>query len=231
MPVEAMPSPADDLSPQRAAVVPRAHRRGCEASLPLAELLLPVIRSMNKGIILITAPPGGGITTALAHLRAVFPADLRVKIFDSNKVGPARRQARDCPVVLGATAPFSDEHCLEHFSLSAWTLDDCIEYLVARHPQQCRSVIARLEEDQSLATLKGSPQLLTMVMDAMADNESHIESRQILRDHLRRIIPPGSVRDRLIIDGSLHAELKNDQWHWWRHRRFHPSDSGDLRRH
>jgi uncharacterized protein YjbI with pentapeptide repeats len=215
----AMPMFGDDGAiPRRAEVVPRAHRRGCEASLPIDRLLLPVIRSGVKGIVRIAAPAGGGKSTAIRHLRAVLPAGADVKLFDAHQLADAQRAACGGLAVFASSDPVMDEKFVDVFYLSPWTLDDCMEYLHAKNPQLCGSVLNRLCGEVSLATLAGLPQFLCLVMDRMCEDVILGGAREILRQHIRRILPTGPALDRLIVDGPSFAPLTPDQWRWWQHR-------------
>jgi len=196
----------------------RGHRRGSSASLPVDQLLLPVIRSASRGLALITAPAGGGKSTALQHLRAVIPADVAVRFFDVDQIAEARRVAATGWVVLAATDPQLVDGVVEVVQLSRWTLDDCLEYLHAKHPVDCASVLSRLSRDKSFEIMEGSPQLLTLVMDLMAGDASLDCGRGILRKQIRSILPSGDALDRLVIDGLSLAPLNSEQWRWWRHQ-------------
>jgi len=210
----------EGLRAERAAVTPRAHRPESEANLPIDQLLLSLTRTESKGLVLITGAPGDGKTTALEHLRAVLPNDLAIGLFDLHHISEAKRSAQCRLTALAALDAQGFGALLDRFVLAPWTLDDCAEYLLATHREQCASVLARLRQDASLRSLKGSPQLLTLVMDAMAADPTILDSRQVLRNHIRKLHPPGDALDRLMIDGALHGRPTKEQWHWWRHERI-----------
>src|SRR5665213_1892994 len=211
------PAAEDELTPQAATVIPRGHRLRGEASLPIDRMLLPVIRGKSRGIVFITAPPGGGKTTALRHLRAVLPTDAQVPLFDAHQAADAKQAAASRIVVLAGVDPQPHAGFVDVIVVSSWTLDDCLEYLVARHREACASILERLRNDQSLSNSRGSPQFLTLAMDAMACDPSLRTSWEIVRHRIHQIIPPGMALDRLILDGPLHAPLSTEQWRWWRH--------------
>lgn len=199
------------------AVTPRAHRMRSKANLPIDQLVLPIVRSKVTGLVSISAPPGGGKTTALHHLKAVLPTDAAVEFFESHQSLEAKVASSTALVLLAASEPVLVQHTIDVFQLSPWTIDDCMEYLLSRYRPQCRSVLDRLRRDASFAALEGSPQLLTLVMDAMAANESLANCRDILQNHLRQVIPPGLTRDRLMVDGDSSAASNENLWRWWRH--------------
>ena len=195
--------------------------------MPIDRLLLPLVPGTSKGIVVIIAPPGGGKTTALQYLRAILPADMQLGLFDASQVVEARQAAASGLVVLTTADAQAADDFVEVFTLCPWTLDDCLEYLAAVHRQSCSSVLSRLGRDRSLSVLRGSPQLLSLVMDAMAGDVSLENSRDILRRQVQQIIPAGPALDRLILDGPIHAPLNNEQWRWWRHEAIQQICSAD----
>jgi uncharacterized protein YjbI with pentapeptide repeats len=207
----------DSLSPQRAAVMPRGRWSNTKASLPIERLLLRRIEAKAPGHVLITAPPGGGKTSALRHLRAVLPSDAQIAFFDGDLPSEAFDVAASKLVVSSAANANHATKSVSVIELSPWTLDDCVAYLAALHRDQCASVLSRLKEDQTLAIANGSPQLLALILDAMAGDPALTSSREVLRRHLVQVIPPGWTRDRVELDKSARAVLSEEQRRWWRH--------------
>jgi uncharacterized protein YjbI with pentapeptide repeats len=179
---------------RRAAVVPRARRVGTSACLPLDQLIVQLLQTHRKGIIYVTAPPGGGKTTALEHLRAVLPAYPRVGLFDEPR-NHFHYAAAGESVVVVAQRSNNNVMALAVFELAPWSADDCLEYLAATHREQCASVMSRLHEDASLALLQGCPQLLAYAMDAMAADASLAGVSDALRRLVWDMVPPGRQRD------------------------------------
>jgi uncharacterized protein YjbI with pentapeptide repeats len=207
----------DELTPRAAAVRPRGHRLRGAASLPIDQFVLSAIGKRSTGIILVTAPAGGGKTTALRHLLATLPDDVRVRVFDSDRAERARDACVTGPVILAAAEPQAlGDDLVEVLELNAWTLDDCLEYLANRHRDQCASVLKRLSSD-TIDFLEGSPQLLSIVMDAMAADPSAADPREVLRQHVEKIFPLGDFLDRLILEGPAHARPSAEQSRLWRH--------------
>jgi uncharacterized protein YjbI with pentapeptide repeats len=207
------------LTPQPAAVVPRVRRGDSQAGLPIDRLLLLMLRErITTGLVVIVAPPGGGKTTALRHLSAVLPADGPIQLFDADQSGAAQRAAWKNLAVLAVSEPSPNYRYLEEvLRLCPWTLDDCLEYLLARHPQQCHSVLTRLKDDASLAGLAGLPQFLALAMDAMAHDPSLMEARDAVRHHVWQLLPPGVTLNRLVAEGDGRGSLTIEQRRWWRH--------------
>src|ERR1035438_7839183 len=104
--------------PGLAAVTPRGHRLRSKACLPIQQLLLPVITSKITGTVLLTARPGGGKTTAIRHLRAVFPDDGRVAFFDVHQAAQALEAAASRLVVLAASETRLGRPYVDGFELS-----------------------------------------------------------------------------------------------------------------
>ena len=222
-----------DEQPQRAAVVPRAHRRGKLSSLPIERLTAPYLEQGAHGILRIIAPPGGGKTTALGHLRAALPAKCSIRLFDANQEAMAEQAAKSELVILAAEEFDPAMDALDSFELCPWTTDDCLEYLAARHRTRLAEVMKRICQDSSLAMLKGSPELLTFAMDRMAADSSLTSAMEVLRQVIATLNISESIReslmilccDRLGIRASellLPEEIKSpaltmEQARWFRH--------------
>jgi uncharacterized protein YjbI with pentapeptide repeats len=199
------------------AVTPRGHRSGCSASLPIDQFVIPIIEKNDRGVVLITAPPGGGKTLALDYLRTVLSARREVGFFDSHQIDPAFRAGASGLVILATQMLEPPGEVLDTIFISRWTLDDCMEYLHVRHRAACKSVLARLGRDPTLPTLEGSPQLLVPVMDSMAADERVDTCQDALRHHIRKIFPPAPGSDPLVSQNLSSPKLNDERYRWWRH--------------
>jgi len=194
--------PDDPLAPRVAPVAPRARRPGSTAALPLEQLVLPILQSHSEGRINIIAGPGEGKTTALKHLRAVIPQSFHIRLVDTKRIEIAAR-------IVTSKAVLDNCEMLAVFELCPWTLDDCLEYLVAVHRPQCASVLSRLKDDPSLPALKGNPQLLTLAMDSMARDSSIASAREALRIHISNLPVESLPKDE--------AKFIKRHFYWFRH--------------
>lgn len=170
-------------------VTPRARRQDGFARLPLNRLIVPLVESVRVGLICIVAPPGGGKTTALRYLRAVLSAHPDIHLFDEDQQARAEDVARSHRAILACKCFVNT--AIETFELCPWTLDDCMEYLAGLHRPQVASVLDRLAKDESVELIKGSPDLLSFVIDEMAANPSLATARQTLREFIEHLaLPP-----------------------------------------
>ena len=197
----------------RPAVVPRAHRVGTEASLPIDRFVLLLMESGKSGVVRVAGSAGGGKTTAMRYLRSVLPASGRFSFLDEGKL-------IDLSPGAGPALAISSERVhgdvLETLELCPWTLDDCMEYLAATHRDKCAAILSQFERDKSVGMLQGSPQLLTLVMDAIASDATG-SARDILREHVWRIIGPRRISEAIIITPPDEISLEPEVKVWWRH--------------
>ena len=179
-----------DVRPARAIVRPRVICPETGDVVLLEDVVNIHLQAKTCSRLIIIGGPRSGKTTALLHLASLPYADqLRIWSCDS----PAEREflfSQDTTVnplqVCAVTSEFYDsggesknQHSLR-LQLASWTDDDIIEYLLARHPQRCKSVMTRLSGDQLKSSLGGNPELLTIVLDALAA-DSGIDVRTALR--------------------------------------------------
>ena len=137
--------------------------------LPLEEEIRQLYDNNDRGAIRITGGPGTGKTTALKHLAAVFLPDGLVKICDDadpDRVSKLTRQS----LVVYTTSPKEPEHLgdLATFRLAPWNRDDLIEYLLAVHPEECASVMSRLDLPAGELPYQGRPEIWGVILDVLA---------------------------------------------------------------
>jgi uncharacterized protein YjbI with pentapeptide repeats len=178
--------------PDRAPVKPRVISPETGDAIPLEDIL-PDLGKEPGAVIEIVGGLGSGKTTALAHLAATAPADLEVVYLDDASplsVVDAARSAvvvctsRDSQALRGAAS----------FRLAPWGNDELLEYLLAMHPLQCRSVLVRLQAAPDRHLPQGLPELWRLVLDRMAEDESLTCLIAALREDLQRRLPDADQR-------------------------------------
>ncbi len=171
------------IQPQRAPVTPRVLCPETGDAIPLEEAMPPP-GQRSRGAIEIVGGPGSGKTTALAHLDAVtWPNEDVLFLDDPGPARAARQSAKRFVVYTSNTPHFSI--AAESLYLAPWTEDDLIQYLLAVHPDQCRSVMGRLRGADHRGWLVGVPQLWRIVLDEMACDPGVVDVREPLRRHWR----------------------------------------------
>jgi uncharacterized protein YjbI with pentapeptide repeats len=210
----------------RAAVAPRVHVRDGEAALPIDVVIGGMALRGARGLVVLTAPAGGGKTTALCHLRGVLHDD-NVGLFDVGGEAAAMSEAARRLTILAAEKVHPSWDVAEVLALCPWTPDDQIEYLAATHRERCAAVLDRLKRDDTVGMLLGSPQLLARALDRMA-GESRLDSTYEGISQLAwELFPPGGQRQELasayakelgapIANGSS-TTLTAEAHRWWRH--------------
>lgn len=176
---------------QRALVRPRAISPISGESLPLEEMVSEYLSEragegrLPGTIIQISGGPGAGKTTALAHLAAVLPQSSLVDFRDDASPDVVFVQSA-CPVRIAAIRSNQHDRSDIVFCLAPWTQDDVLEYLLARHPGQCASVLRRVRAAADRHLPDGNPDLWTSILDEMAANQSTSTIRMAIERCLQK---------------------------------------------
>lgn len=162
-------------------VRPRVLGRGAgEESRLLEELLEERATRGEPGTLFLLGPEGSGKHTALEYVRRRFAGDERIV---ANGGGSPDEQV----VRVSIASPLAEEWipAAARLALAPWACDEWIEYLLARHPAACKSVMARLERPVEHLDLPGLPALWAALLDRMAAEPGLRDSFQALRAVLR----------------------------------------------
>ena len=195
----------------RAAVEPRARgttRSNWTSTLLLTDIISELIDSQTTAVRL----TGEGKTSAIRHLRDHFADYPGVRFIDDSQ--PVNNIADWKLTVF--SAPSYVRGNLE-LVIARWWIDDCIEYLIAKAPQHCKSVMARLIEADDLWLTSGSPRVTAICLDIMSDDESiesiesaivkHLDSIEFKRaSHRARVIK--KCHEHLLNDAAIGIELQ-----------------------
>ena len=153
-----------NIEPQRAAVKPRIRTRD-GGSVPLENELLPLLHPGAKGIIVILGETGSGRTSALQHVACLAPPDAHIKFVDNPITCD---ELMDSELTIYTARRRLDVKHAEMCYLAPWTTDDLIEYLLAKHKDQCASVMQRINAADGAKLLNGNPELWRVVLDEFA---------------------------------------------------------------
>ncbi len=152
-------------------------------TIPLEDLVREFQGRLGEALAIVGGV-GSGKTTALAHIAAVVAENLKIFFLDEPSPAELYHAVAVGAVVFTLREP---EDSLRRISylLAPWTDDDLAEYLLARHPQHCGSVMRRLHAaaDRDLPT--GLPELWRVVLDRMAEDESLLTASNALRFEVR----------------------------------------------
>jgi uncharacterized protein YjbI with pentapeptide repeats len=164
------------IAAQRALVGPRVLSPDTGDSVLLEDVVRDLLASRSRGSLCLVGAAGAGKTTALQHLAAIFSsADLTLL----DEPTPQKVFAYSHWLALTAVRADSSRNA-PIFRLAPWSEDECIEYLLAAHKDRCRSVMSRLRDDEQLSLLQGNPQLLRLVLDELAADETLTSVRSAL---------------------------------------------------
>src|SRR5262245_16214129 len=118
--------------PQLAALRPRVAVCGGEVPRLLEEVVAELLAKGERVVVSLVGPSGSGKTTALRHLAARFADDARLRLFDD--APPAVAMAGPLVTILALrVGPTAGTELV--LKLAPWSDDDCLEYLMHRHPR------------------------------------------------------------------------------------------------
>ena len=186
------------IEAQLSPVAPRVRVPWTGDVVPLADAIESLLRTGKPVSIQLD---GENASEALRHLAAAMPDDLSSgRLFLEDKTLPLETGE---PIVTVRTA--HESVCDFVLRLIRWSQDDFIEYLLAKHPQQCRSVMARLKNANHRLG-GGSPILWKIILDRMAGDETKSDIEAIVINELHaRLATEGlakAIGDRLIFPAA-----------------------------
>ena len=165
------------ITPERAAVRPRVKRKGDDTAYLLEEEIAELAHAGRRGVVVLGGPPGSGKTTAIRHLAAVLPSADTVRLHDPDPYD-GRSYGGVGPIFLGNhmlevyTKPIASATPILDLELAPWSQDEWIEYLLARHPDRCKSVMARLLADEQSRSAVFTAEIWRVILDEMAADET-----------------------------------------------------------
>jgi hypothetical protein len=179
----------------RAPVRPRFVSPETGASLPLEDEVRNWLEEGRPGWLRLVGGPGSGKSTALAHLAAAFGDHPRFEILDEReRVAPGASLISQFVVFVGSGRGIPA--AVRTLELAPWDRDELIEYLLAEHPKECASVVARLSPDRE-AGLRGVPELWRIALDQMAVRPSLANPAAALLDFIHTQLPCLEVRRQI----------------------------------
>ena len=183
-----MVSVMGNVLPAFALVRPRAAPLGGGEAQLLEDILAEHVDEPG-GVLRIVGPPGSGKTTAISHLAAVFADDQRLEFIDQPSDEDAAPSANHFAVLSAASVKAIPG--VTTVRLAPWGFDELVEYLLAKHPAACRSVLNRLGGEARRAWI---PEIAVVVLDRFAANEAATNPSAELGAHLQELLP---IREQL----------------------------------
>jgi uncharacterized protein YjbI with pentapeptide repeats len=153
-----------------------------------------------RGAVAVLGGPGSGRSFALKHLESVLPPEAPVKLADD--VLPTTLALMALSVHRLGIGATGERQALPKdlraiYRLAPWSRDDVIAYLLKAHHSRCASVMARLEKAADESFLGGIPELWTVVLDRMAEDDSIPDVRSALRREVERRLADPELRRRV----------------------------------
>jgi uncharacterized protein YjbI with pentapeptide repeats len=147
---------------------------------------------------------GDGVSTALRHLADEITTE-GLRIVD----GEWSHQTSDRIQLLLTSNSCIVQHT--KMRLQNWRQDEIIEYLLANHPDKCKSVMQRLTV-QSFAFANGSPIVWSFILDSMAENEAIIDHEAIVVECVKQHVNDRKLNrftERLIDSDEFTIEVES----------------------
>jgi uncharacterized protein YjbI with pentapeptide repeats len=193
--VEDAAEPAEEINYWRARVRPRVLSSVTGESLPLAEMVGPILEGREFGAIRLIGGPGSGKTTALDHLAGLVPEHLGVSFLDEPLPTGLRELSLRGWVVYTARNEARASAETVNLRLAGWGEDEWIEYLLASDRRLCASVMARLARvKDEAARLNGIPELWRLVLDRMLGDPLVNGPCSALRNELAALLGDAELR-------------------------------------
>jgi uncharacterized protein YjbI with pentapeptide repeats len=162
----------------------------------LLEEVASEFQESAEDVLVIVGGIGWGKSVALAHLAASADAGRRITFLDEPTVAEVRAALNVGKAVIAVRLLWNElpTFAFRKYTLAPWTNDDLIEYLLARHPRECGSVMRRIASAADRTMHRGRPELCVAVIEQMAEDESLATVDAALR---REIVASLGIGDRL----------------------------------
>jgi uncharacterized protein YjbI with pentapeptide repeats len=169
-------------------VRPRVRSSGAEGggTWLLEDAISERLERGETGVVWICGPAGSGKRSALAYLRARFAGDARVRVDHDTFILVDAVAAEHEPPTLRVRASLRAARGMDALELAGWSTDEQIEYLLARHPACCASVMQRLATPNPNLDLGRSPFIWAAVLEQLALDEGLPDEFEALRAALAR---------------------------------------------
>ena len=173
----------------RAPVRPRVRRDGGAEAFFLEDEVRDLLARGDARDVALVGTGGSGRTTALGHLAWLFQGEPRLWLTDAALPDGATQPEGIIDLHLGEEKPPRGERLVYH--LLGWDDDDRLEYLLARAPRACASVLARLRDTGPALPVLSRPGPCVAVLDALAADETLRSPADALHRAVDRLGPPG----------------------------------------
>jgi uncharacterized protein YjbI with pentapeptide repeats len=183
------------IIPARAPVRPRVISPDGDGTILLEDVVSDFQKS-TEDVLVIAGGIGWGKSVALGHLAASADGGSRITILDEPSVAEVCTALNVGKAVIAVDLLWKEppDFFCRKCKLAPWTNDDLIEYLLARHPQECGSVMTRIASAVDRTLHHGRPELCVTVAERMAKDENLHTVAAALR---REIVDSLGKSDRL----------------------------------
>ncbi|HUY91326.1 MAG TPA: pentapeptide repeat-containing protein [Pirellulales bacterium] len=145
------------------------------------------LEANDRGAFEIVGGPGAGKSTSLALLAAALGRG-GVQFLDEPSRVETLAAGLQGRLIYTTSQPLAGASASRQ--LASWSDDELLEYVLAVHPSECASVMARVRAMPERRRLHGSPQVWRLVLDELARDERQDDFREIITQQLAARLTP-----------------------------------------
>ena len=214
----------EELNCVPAPVRPRVLSPETGESLPLVDVIGPILANADSGVIRIFGSAAQGKSTALNQLAGLLPPHLSVSLLDEPSASAILAESSNRWRIYTSASSAIMKGPATYLRLAPWGEDEWIEYLLASDRGMCSSVMGRLALVKAEADrLGGNPELWDVVLREMMSDPSLDGPASALRKEFAAIVPDAERRH--LLEGDCFSAVCSPALHFLSLRRHRPASS------
>ena len=182
------------LDPVFSPVAPRVFAPSTGDVIPLVDVIADWLEGNQNRRVLVE---GDQVLDALRHLAAAFADHVKSGKLHFEESSPCMPSN----VIVSISTKKLPGPFDASLRLANWCHDDFIEYLLAKHPDQCASVVNRLQ-GANLQFANGSPSVWRLILDRLAECPDPLDIEETVLDQMDMLIASSETGHQVAIGCS-----------------------------